>query len=108
MKYKYVLCLFFKDVYLSTFKDISEEKLLSELYGLGNKVILDGMKQGQTIKMQIQVYEYFLNQMVDRKKNKQGIHKNNHKLICTSIGALLKLKAYEESDLICCLKRKFK
>ena len=105
---KYVLCLFYKDVYLSTFKDISEEKLLSELYGLGNKVVIDGMTQGQTIPVQIEVYKYFLEQMIDRKKNKQGIHRQNHKLICSSIGALLKLRAYQESDLICCLKRKFK
>ena len=105
---KYTMCVFFNDIYLSKFKDISEEKLLHELYILGNKVILQGIKLGQKIPQQIKLYKGLLEQMATRRKENKGIWKNNHRLIVSSIGALLKLNQYREDELICVLKTKLK
>jgi len=105
---KYTLCLFYEDIYLSKFNDNSEKKLYNELIDLGNNVIIEGMKQKQNIPTQIIIYKGFLKEMSARRKKGLGIFTSNHKLICASIGALIKLNQYHEHELTCCLKRKVK
>jgi len=105
---KYTMCVFFNDIYLSKFKDNTEENLLHDLYELGNNVILEGMKLGKNIPVQIELYNELLEKMATRRKEGKGIWRNNHKLIISSIGALLKLNQYREDELICILKSKLK
>ena len=105
---KYTMCVFYEDTYLSKFKDNTEEKLLDELYGLGKHVVIEGMKLGRNIPSQIKLYKGLLEKMATRRKEGKGIWRDNHKLIISSIGALLKLNQYREDELICILKSKLK
>ena len=102
------MCVFYDNTYLSKFKDNTEDKLIDDLYELGNNVILEGMKLGQNIPTQIKLYKGLLQQMANRRKENKGIWRDNHKLIVSSIGALLKLNQYRDDELICILKSKLK
>jgi len=105
---KYMMCLFYDDIYLSKYDDTTEERLLRDLYHLGNSVILEGISIGEPIPKQIKIYKGLLKEMADRRREDKGIWRNNHQLIVSSIGALLKLKQYTEDELICILKPKKK
>jgi len=102
------MCVFYDDIYLSKFKDNTEDKLIDDLYELGNQVVIEGMKLGQNIPTQIKLYKGLLQQMANRRKENKGIWRDNHKLIVSSIGALLKLNQYRDDELICILKSKLK
>lgn len=102
---KYMMCLFYDDIYLSKFDDVTEERLLKDLYQLGNYVILEGMSIGKPIPTQIKIYNGLLKEMADRRREDKGIWRDNHQLIVSSIGALLKLKQYTEDELLCVLKK---
>ena len=45
-------------------------------------------------------YEYYLDTIYDRKKNKQGIRRIDHQIVYQSIIALIILKQYDEEDLL--------
>jgi len=102
------MCVFYDDIYLSKFKDNTEDKLIDDLYELGNQVVIEGMKLGQNIPTQIKLYNELLEKMANRRKENKGIWRDNHKLIVSSIGALLKLNQYRDDELICILKSKLK
>jgi len=103
-----MMCLFYDDIYLSKYDDTTEERLLKDLYELGNSVILEGISIGEPIPKQIKIYKGLLKEMADRRRDGKGIWRENHKLNVSSVGALLKLKQYNEDELTCCLKRKVK
>ena len=88
--------VFWNDLYISKFTYDSKE----EIYKYGKDFIETNLRENRSIKLQINVFKYYIEQIYNRKKNKQRIKSIDHRIVFQSIIALIILKQYDEEDLL--------
>ena len=92
------LNLYYKGLLISSFP-LSKNKRFQDYKALGEQFILDSMiKKNINIKFQLNSYRIFCDKIYERKKNKQGIRRDDHELFLFSLFALLKLKAIDNDN----------
>ena len=103
--YKNNLVLFFKDFIIGSYP-LTDLKTYERYKYQGEYLILESLKSNIDIKSQIYVYLKFCNVILQRKKNKMGIHRSNYELFLNCIFALIKLKILDEDESILIVGRK--
>jgi len=98
---------FYEDVLLTKYRG-PLDYIEKQIKDCANQCILEGLKQGNKFPEQIQAYHKFLQKMVQRKKDKAGIHTKNHLLVLGCLASLVKLNQIEEYDAYIILKDKSK
>jgi len=88
--------IFWNDLYISKFKYDSKEGI----YTYGKKFIETNLRENRSMGLQIKVFKHFIEQIYNRKKNKQSIKRIDHRIVFQSMIALIILKQYEEEDLL--------
>jgi len=88
--------VFWNDLYISKFTYDTKE----EIYKYGKDFIETNLRENRSMGLQINVFKYFIEQIYNRKKNKQPIKRIDHRIVFQSMIALIILKQYEEEDLL--------
>jgi hypothetical protein len=88
--------IFWNDLYISKFTYDTKE----EIYKYGKDFIETNLRENRSIKLQINVFKYFIEQIYNKKKNKQRIKRIDHRIVFQSMIALIILKQYEEEELL--------
>ena len=92
------LNLYYKGLLISSFP-LSKNKPFEKYKLLGERFILDSMiTKNININLQLKSYRIFCDKIYERKKNKQGIRRDDHELFLFSLLALLKLKGIENDN----------
>ena len=97
---------FYEDVLITKYRGESLSFLTTYVEECGKACIIEGLKLNHKFPQQIEAYHKLLKQMVQRKKDKAGIYKQNHMLIMGCIAALVKLNQIPEYDAYIILKDK--
>ena len=107
---KYTLLVFWKKEVISTFeihdKDVLDEVKLYEIYG--EPLMRDGFQRNVSIKSQIKLYKYYLNELYKKVKNDEDIPDSDNTLSLCAILCLIKMDQIynEDEDGICLLRKK--
>ena len=91
------ISFFYKGLLVSSFP-LNDKKTKEYYFEKGNKLIIDGMKNGHNIKKLIYIFTLYCNSIYHRKKNNKPIYASDHVLFMESFTALLKLKIIEPDE----------
>ena len=110
LRNKYTLLVFWKKEVISTF-EIHDKDVLDEvkLYGIyGEPLMRDGFQRNVSIRSQIKLYKYYLNELYKKVKNDEDIPDSDNKLSLCAILCLIKMDQIynEDEDGICLLRKK--
>ena len=105
--YKNNLVLFYKNLLIGSYP-LSNLKTYERYKYQGEYLILESLKKNIPIKLQIQTYLLFCNQILRRKHDKLGIWRSDYEMFLSCIFALIKLKIIDEDDSILIVAKKKK
>tara|TARA_R110001606_G_C15249680_1_gene637214 strand:+ start:419 stop:769 length:351 start_codon:yes stop_codon:yes gene_type:complete len=92
------LILFYNDLLIGSYP-LSNLKTYERYKYQGEYLILDSLKT-MPLKLQIKTYEYFVEMIYLRKKNKKGIYRSDYEMFLNCMFALIKLKKLDEEEAV--------
>lgn len=90
------LLLFYKNLLIGSYP-LSNLKTYERYKYQGEYLILDSLKT-MPLKLQMKTYEYFVEMIYLRKKDKKGIYRSDYEMFLSCIFALIKLKKLDEEE----------